>query len=569
MVAPGLSDRDLPAPATGPVTGPFPRAQGGEPTPSGGLPRPALRDPSAPELAARDRRTLELRQFFQLPRRSAEEKSHETRVWLYFPRGFGITAQSWNSEAFYRDASVFMRLHAPSLTLRELADLEHPTSPASVLRRELPGLLDEQAPTASSLETLAKSLGAELADAATLATRAFAARLKGLDRPDPSGALVLELNTLCTDMLRALGAVRRLRAKARAFRTVAPSSLIPSLAFAEEYAGAVIDERLAELARTIDSLAVLRDGHGTAVRLRLVLARTAEEVVRRRVEQGFPTPAGDSPEYFTYRTGILKKELQRALYVDTRASTRDPFFRNTAAMVAAGLAATWATLAQVPLISGGLTTGQSLLFITLAVGAYVLKDRIKEWVRLALSKRWLRWDHDRHIVGDALAPAGLGSFGGRAQERVRWPELEDIPEEVRQLRARHRTVRGVAPELEHVLEYQRVVRFEAGKTPVPEGFGVQELFRLSLDEILKRLDDPVDEVSYFDPKAGTFATAGMPKVYHLNVIALCVDHATQQRTLARWRVVVNQDGITHIDPIVARRRESSGAAASLVPAAAE
>ena len=32
------------------------------------------------------------------------------------------------------------------------------------------------------------------------------------------------------------------RAKARAFRTVAPSSLIPSLAFAEEYAGAVIDE---------------------------------------------------------------------------------------------------------------------------------------------------------------------------------------------------------------------------------------------------------------------------------------------------------------------------------------
>ncbi len=551
MVAPRLSE---------PTTG--------EHTPPSGLRREARPGDPAPELAARDRRTLELRQFFQLPRKEGEERSYETRVWLYFPRGFGISGQSWSNEAFYRDASVYLRLHAPSLTLRELADLEHPTSPASVLRRELPGLLDEQAPSASSLETLAKSLGAELADAVTVATRAFAARLRALERPDPAGILVLELNTLCNDVLRALAAVRRVRAKARAYRTVAPASLIPSLAFAEEYAGAVIDERLAELARVIEELPHLRDGRGTAVRMRLVLAQCAEEVVRRRVEQGFPTPAGDSPEYFTYRTGILKKELQRALYVDTRASTRDPFFRNSAAMVAAGLAATWATLAQVPLISGGLTTGQSLLFIALAVGAYVLKDRIKEWVRLALSRRWLRWDHDRHIVGDALAPAGLGSFGGRAQERARWVDPDDIPDDVRLLRARHRTVRGVAPELEHVLEYQRVVRFEAGKVPVPEGFGVQELVRVSLDEILKRLDDPVDEVSYFDQRTGAFATADMPKVYHLNVIAHAVDQRSGQQALLRWRVVVNQDGIVHIDPIVPRRRDGAGAPTSLVPASA-
>lgn len=551
MVAPRLSE---------PTTG--------EHTPPSGLQRVLQPGDPEPELAARDRRTLELRQFFQLPRKPGEERAYETRVWLYFARGFGISAQSWGNEAFYRDASVYMRLHAPSLSLRELADLEHPTSPASVLRRELPGLLDEQAPSASSLETLAKSLGAELADAVTVATRAFAARLRTLARPDPAGMLVLELNTMCNDVLRALAAVRRVRAKARAYRTVAPSSLIPSLAFAEEYAGAVIDERLAELARVIEALPQLRDGQATATRMRLVLAQCAEEVVRRRVEQGFPTPAGDAPEYFTYRTGILKKELQRALYVDTRASTRDPFFRNSAAMVAAGLAATWATLAQVPLISGGLTTGQSLLFISLAVGAYVLKDRIKEWVRLSLSRRWLRWDHDRHVVGDALAPAGLGSFGGRAQERARWVEADDIPDDVRQLRSRHRTVRGVAPELEHVLEYQRVVRFEAGKAPVPEGFGVQELFRLSLDEILKRLDDPVDEVSYFDQRTGTFATAGMPKVYHLNVIALAAHQGDGRQALLRWRVVVNQDGIVHIDAIVPRRRDSASAPISLAPAPA-
>src|SRR5688500_19449777 len=108
--------------------------------------------------------------------------------------------------------------------------------------------------------------------------------------------------------------------------------------------------------------------------------------------------------------------MQRALYVDTRASTRDPFFRNSAATVAAGLAATWATLAQVPLLTGGLTSSQGALFLGAAVGAYILKDRIKEWVRAALARRLLRYDHDRHIVGDALPPAGMGSFARTAQE---------------------------------------------------------------------------------------------------------------------------------------------------------
>jgi hypothetical protein len=533
-------------------------------------PRNDARVESGPEVAARDKRTLELRQFFPLPRSPGEERGYETRIWFYFPRGFGITPTTWNHDAFYRDVNVFMRLHAPSLKLKDLANLDFPSNPASVLRRALPELLSDKAPSSSSLELLAKTLGAELADAATSAARAFAARLRAAT-PHNIASIELDMQVMCADVVRALAAVRRLRAKARAYRTVAPSTLIPALAFAEEYASAVVDERLAELAELVDSLPSLRDGRGSAVRLRLMLARTAEEVVRRRIEQGFPTPGGDAPEYFTYRHGLLKKEMQRALYVDTRASTRDPFFRNSAAMVAAGLAATWATLAQIPIMSSGLTTGQSAFFIAAAVGAYVLKDRIKEWVRGALSKKLLRFDHDRHIVGDTLAPAGLGSFGGRAQERSRWVEPDEIPKDIAGIRAKHRTVRGVTPELEYCLEYQRLVRFECGDNPVPDGFGVQELFRLSLDEILKRLDDPVDPVAYFDPAGATFRHADMPKVYHLNMIARCTDAQTGVATSSRWRVVVNQQGIVHIDRVVTRRTQSvdNESAELPLPAAAE
>jgi hypothetical protein len=242
-------------------------------------------------------------------------------------------------------------------------------------------------------------------------------------------------------------------------------------------------------------------------------------------------------------------------------------------MVAAGLAATWATLAQLPLISAGMSAGTSVAFVVVGIAAYMLKDRIKEWVRVALSKRLLRFDHDRMIVGDALAATGLGSFGGRAEERLRWVDNDEIPKDIQALRAKYRTVRGVTPELESILEYERLVRFTSGSEPVPDGFGVQELLRLSLDEILKRLDDPVDDVAYYDHKTATFRHCEMPKVYHLNAIAQLTDVQTGVSSTHRWRVVVNQQGIVHIDPVGSKRQTSlsplDSSVESLVPAAAE
>ncbi|HEY1100897.1 MAG TPA: hypothetical protein VGF99_18300, partial [Myxococcota bacterium] len=431
--------------------------------------------------------------------------------------------------------------------------------------------------TGEALDTLAKTLGAELADAVSTATRQLIARMNDADAGDDLQPLLNDVRACCVDVQRALGAVRRLRAKARAYRSVAAPTLLPSLSFAEEYASAVVDERLAELAAAIDGAVALRDGKGTALSMRLAVAAAAEAVHRRRREQGFPTPTGTSetaPEHFTYRLGIVKKEMQRALYVDTRQGRADPLFRNSAAMAAAGLAATWALLAQVPLLRGaGLSSTESTALFAGAVGAYVLKDRIKEWARASLTKRLLPWDHNVAIVGDALRCAGLGRLEGRASEQVRWMKDGDVPAAVDELRKRQRTVLGVA-ELEHVLCYHRRLVFDGGDNPVPEGFGVQELVRLSLDEVLKRLDDPIDEVAYYDPGVGSFSRAAMPKVYHLNLVVETTSPG-RQGVLSRFRVVVNQQGVVRIDP-VAERLTSSPAAPSakaspslIEPAAAE
>lgn len=549
----------------------------------------------APVVAAPDRRTLEIRHFWPLPRglakghpsdalrrltrargssslgpspepvpghaaHSENQLRYALDAYFFFPPSFGVSEETWPRDDFYRDAEVFMRLHAPHIQLGQLADLESPQNPGALLRQQLPRLLDEHAPSPASLGALAQLFGAELADAATGAVQGLRARVQALARgarrsgphPDAHGALDKlehDLTRTCGDVLRALGSLRRLRAKTAAFQALSPRELLLGLSFAEEYACAIIDEQFAELATLIDGTPALRDGKGLATRLRARLGHTIEQVNRRRLSQGFATPWDEAPEYFAYRLNLLRDELERALYVDTRALARDPYYRNSAAMVAAGLAATWATLAQIPMLSGDLSSEHRLVVIGLAVGAYILKDRIKEWTRGVLSSRFLRWDHDRRVVGDALSRVGFGSFTGRARERLRYIADSAVPLDVMALRQKHRTVAGLTSEGEHVLLYQRRLTFESGASAVPEGFGVQEVLRISLDEVLRRLSDPIDPVSFYDFRAGQFKTAAVPKVYHLNLVLAATDLSRGEQIRVRTRVVLNQQGVVRISRV--------------------
>lgn len=511
-------------------------------------------------VTARDRRTLEVRRLLPLPKSDLGTR-FGADLYLFFPRSFGISRETFRPEDFYRDGHVYLRLTAPTLRLSELCDLEHAANPAGLLRRQLPALLEADPPPREAMASLPQMFGAELCDAFTREALALLSRIAAIDDEPGGPTLAVALERYCADALHALGGLRRVRAKAFAYRAVAHPSLFDSLAFAEEYACSVLDEQLATLGQAIDASPGLRDGTGLATKLRLKVAEAAAQVNRRRLEQGFAVPWGGSPEYFCYRIGLLKKELQRSLYVDARQRSSDPFFRNSAAIIAAGLAATWATLAQLPLWTGSLGTRQGLLFLGGAVGAYVLKDRIKEWTRDTLTQRLRRWDHERRLVGDALSRVGLGSFVGRAFERVRYLAEDEVPGAVRRLRLAHRTVAGVTPEREVVLRYERRVELVQSKgNRVPDGFCLQELFRLSLDEVLRRLDDPLDRVAFFDHTSGRVCSRELPKVYHLNLVVVVTgDSPGGAQSLSRHRVVVDRGGILRIDDVEGPR---SGARAA-------
>ncbi|MFZ9886755.1 MAG: hypothetical protein ACO3JL_04560, partial [Myxococcota bacterium] len=89
----------------------------------------------------------------------------------------------------------------------------------------------------------------------------------------------------------------------------------------------------------------------------------------------------------------------------------------------------------------------------------------------------------------------------------------------------------------------------------PDGFGVMELFRLSVNDLVRRLDDPLDRASFYDTTTGNFSTQELPKVYHLNLVLRAEDSRARRRYWARHRVVVNRRGILRIDPVVERTED--------------
>lgn len=504
------------------------------------------------KVSRKDRRTLEIRHLFPLPQ-GTEEVAYAYDAYFFFPASFGVTPKTWPQDDFYRAATLQLRLNSPHLSLHDLADMSHPQNPAGLLRKLISQLLEPNVPTGKSMAALAQMFGAELADKVSAQSIELRDQANSARTEQQLARLERKLDAFCEDVLLALGTLKRLRAKALAYAPVAPPALLSALAFAEEFASAIVDERLARLALHLETLSSLRDGSGRGVRLRLLLGHTVELVNHRRLDQGYAVPdtSEHDGEWFTYRKATLKRELQRCLFVNTRVVDRDPFYRNSAAIVGAGLAATWATLAQFSLLQQSLNGPNGMLVLGAAVGAYILKDRLKEWSRNELSGYLLRWDHDQRLQSDTLEQIGMGGFAGRARERMRFVQEKDIPANVMEIRRTCHSMKDLSVEQEQVVHYHRQLNLEprAGMA-VPEGFGIREFFRLSLDSLLKQLDDPQDEMAFYDPARGRFREVTLPRVYHLNLVLVSTDLVTGKRLEQGIRLVVDRKRIRRLESVV-------------------
>lgn len=540
-----------------------------------------------------DRHQLELR--FNYAVGDAGRSRYYVDAYFFVPRNVGLSRANYSREQFYADFTALMRIDAGALPLDALAD---PGNPASPLHR-FAGVLDALRADAQPPPTRPLRVHARLyANLYVAGVRAECRRLEKLlarqerrgARPslrppeaegqgpdagpratDPEGAFERDLVAALGRMRRALTAYRSVRGGAWPFEHLCHQGVAEAMRAADEYMSLALEERLAQLSEAIGANAARYDGTGFVTRARLHLTGLARDEASVRQRYGYLTLAGsrltadpdardpaaragvDPHEYFTYRTSILKKSVQQALYLNVRGSRGDMFVRNAVGAVAAALASIWALATQVPGYVANLPGTTKYLFFTGAVLAYVMKDRIKALTSEFLLKRARTYDHTHQVYGESLPDAGIADFIARSSEAVRFVTSDEVPPVVRAVRLERRTVQQAEAATEEVIHYRKLLEVGSdARAGLPESYRIRDILRMNVRHFLVRLDDPTDRVDFYDPARGTFARAAMPKVYHVNLVIRLrreVTGAEPHERYAHLRVVLNKEGIVRAEEI--------------------
>lgn len=517
----------------------------------------------AVEVEIRDQYQLEFR-FHHTLQHSEEEQCYRLESFLFIPRNVGVNRSNYPRETFYADATALMRLDATPLRIEELSQTSCTSSPLHQLSAAAALFRAEGRPPPSlSLATQVKLYAYMYAGAVHREIGRLREHLGATLRQEPRAADEPPIEAMFTESLgrlrEGLWAFRRLRTEFLPFELLAHESFAETMRMADEYMSLFLEEELAPIALLLAERPAHFDGTGSAARSRLTVAKLLREEARYRAKHGYLVVGEDGQldgEYFTYRRSLLKKVIHEALYLDMRTTSGDGFFKNVIAAVGAALAAIWALLAT-PLPGklaqlGG--TSQALFFVG-AVLAYVMKDRTKALTNEYLTRRLRKYDHVFNVEGASFTSLGLKGLRLRLSEAMSFLRSEEVPSEIRRLRLSQRTVLQSKAPTEEVIRYRKELRVEK-RAPsgqkLAETFHVRDIFRLNVRHFLVRLDDPLDPVVYFDARHGSFHTATLPKVYHLNLVLRLerIGLAGRSETrLERIRVVINKHGIVRVDPI--------------------
>lgn len=465
------------------------------------------------------------------------------------PRALGINRHSYPSEHFYSDVQSYIRFKTPVITLRTLADEDDPLSPL----RSIDDLIESlrQAPRDDGVR---RRLGQELRMLGCVArarirdrVRTVRERIRMVTDASTTGdtkvsdARVL-VDRLLIDVDLLLTTWRRRRPDF--VDGDLPPETCETYACTDEYLSLILEQKLTQVLADIDARPDLRRALEGA-RSRVRDAVMSERAYRHGA--GHDGADDGDEEYFVFRRGMLKKFVNSVLWLEISKQKEGRGLGNLGAAIAAGTAMAFALVIAV--LGSRWYVTNTWAFVVAGTITYILKDRIKDWLKGFFSSRSGRWLADYAV--DIRDPV-TGNEIGRCRESFHYLPAAKIPRDV--LAFRHADARSPiepAAKPEVVIKYEKSVRL--GSTALVErlhlqDYEVNDIMRFSLAQFLVRADDPTSTVPVYDPETDAVTTRAFHKVYHLNVVMVfrAVDAPPLMK---RVRVVFDKHGIRRLEEV--------------------
>lgn len=467
------------------------------------------------------------------------------------PRSLGVNENTYSRSQFYHDVQTYLRFKTPAIGLEALADASE-GSPLGEIRR-----LARELRAAPRSRSLAGQLSYELRIFGCVVranlrdqVRALRARIEELPEGDRArNILVEDIRVVLRELFDRLGL---LLTEWRGLRTTLLDPAMPlrsrdTYAMVDEYISLSAELKLTDLIHRIDStraLAGLDDLRGRATAMLL-----AERDYRAGAGYRGQWDGSDN-ESIVYRLGMLKKLITSVLWLEIDKQEEGRSLADVGAAFAAGVAMLFAVLATIMQMRWWMINTAG--FVVAAVVTYMLKDRIKDWLKRFFHRRFSRFLADYNVkIRDPIT----GAFIGRSRESFNYVSEGRVPADVLAMRRRRSgSPVEIDAKREVVLKYDKEIRLESKELLERmhlESYDLNDISRVSLRELLVRADDPEQSLPVYDQDDDVVEKRVFHKVYHLNLVMVLGAGPRKARdvTMRHLRVVFDKHAIRRLEEV--------------------
>lgn len=493
-----------------------------------------------------DRVQMESTYTFDLrPRGDEQQREFKVDLYLYVPNSVGVNSSNFGSEDFFRHTTSYLRVRAP-------------------LYQHLRSISPDEFRFDSAEEY-------------------FEGHLSSLERARLSGRVIQDVklygNFLYTEFKKLTSSLKKSR------KDSLKDELAESIfhrtellwSYRRRYMNAIHDEKFLlddEVIRAFTLtdeylsyrvellLLQLKETHPAKTQARV--DKLLQKEMYYRKQNGMLVLAEETRdsvgfEAYTYRLGLLKKYLGEPLFLKLVSNKKDNLYKNYAAAVGAGLAATVAGLAEhqrVQYLTGNDSGIRLAFLIGIAVLAYIFKDRVKD-----LSKEYFNSRLKERLPDQSFALSHL-SYGSDGATKIRelgecsefFRFVKEVPADVAYLRSLGQVRTSDPARRENVIHIGRRFNFDLSKKHRKIFPLLKNVLRLEITPFLNKLDNPTMPIHFVDDEGGT-RTVQAPKVYHLNVVKryevkFGTGDGNRLVDYERFRLVLDKDGILRLEKIV-------------------
>ncbi len=495
-------------------------------------------------------------------------KRYKVDSYFVFPPQMKVNKSTYPVENFYRDMKSFFNFRIPKLSYKEMMGLTDDAD-RSPLRKILGEIQDEHRPFNSKRQSFIEEEARIFACSFFTFLKRKVKRMNSIleelsqsQSPEDSLSLLDEAEKSFRDSLIKVLNIYREWQKVSTEIETRIASMQNELHSIDEYLIMNIKDVVLEL-----DLILQRYGHWSDLRDRWrrrlkAILRMIRMYARQRnyIWVDSKSPSLQLEQYF-YRRGLLKRRIWSAIYLDTR--TKPLFFiqRQASAMLAAGLAGTWAVLADLTL---RMNSGQSrfniqtlglstFLLATALIVAYIMKDRIKE-VAKGMFKGGIFGripDNSCKILYSANTMDTDLIHVGNQEETVRYKETDSLPDDIAAL-LESESVSRLESEACTIIRYQKILELKGERTRRLKRKirAIYTFYRFNVGAFLSPLDSPFAE--HLLPNSQWEAGLHLlPKVYHIDLIIRVSgdDDTVRDVYYHYYQLIVDKEGIRRIDKL--------------------